>query len=132
MGRSACYTKNASGTVFTVFCLMFALAVGGQIAVGKGEDGGLAFSHMPVGLSAAYSLVTGEAQAYHTQMLERAEICRSEPGQDVVLSARTAEPWTLAYEDITTDPADWKNVAMAEYYGNASVRLGEAGQETLG
>lgn len=120
------------GTVFTVFCLTFALAVGGQIAVGKGEDGGLAFSHMPAGLSAAYSLVTGEAQAYHAQMLERAEICRSAPGQDVVLSARTAEPWVLAYKDITTDPADWKNAGMAAYYGNASVRLGEAGQETLG
>ena len=131
-GKIGVLYEKRFGTVFTVFCLMFALAVGGQIAVGKGEDGGLAFSHMPVGLSAAYSLVTGEAQAYHTQMLERAEICRSEPGQDVVLSARTAEPWTLAYEDITTDPADWKNVAMAEYYGNASVRLGEAGQETLG
>lgn len=111
------------GTVFIVFCLTFALAVGGQIAVGKGEDGGLAFSHMPAGLSAAYSLVTGEAQAYHAQMLERAEICRSAPGQDVVLSARTAEPWVLAYKDITTDPTDWKNAGMAAYYGNASVRL---------
>ena len=111
------------GTVFTVFCLTFALAVGGQITVGKGEDDGLAFSHMPAGMSAAYSLVTGEAQAFHAQMLERAEICRSAPGEDVVLPARTAEPWVLTYLDITEDPTDWKNVAMAEYYGNASVRV---------
>ena len=74
-------------------------------------------------MSAAYSLATGEAQAFHAQMLERAEICRSAPGEDVMLSARTAEPWVLAYEDITTDPADWKNAGMAAYYGNASVRL---------
>lgn len=111
------------GTVFIVFCLTFVLAVGGQIAVGKGENGGLAFSHMPAGLSAAYSLVTGEAQVYHAQMLERAEICRSAPGQDVVLPALTAKPWVLTYLDITEDPTDWKNVAMAEYYGNATVRL---------
>lgn len=127
----ALYEKRF-GTVFTVFCLTFALAVGGQIAVGKGETGGLAFSHMPAGMSAAYSLVTGEAQAFHAQMLERADICRSAPGQDVVLSARTSEPWVLAYEDITADPADWKNAGMAAYYGNASVRLGETGQETSG
>lgn len=131
-GKIGMLYEKRFGTVFIVFCLTFALAVGGQIAVSKGEDGGLAFSHMPAGLSAAYSLVTGEAQAYHAQMLERAEICRSAPGQDVVLPARTAEPWVLTYLDITEDPTDWKNVAMAEYYGNASVRLGEAGQETLG
>lgn len=124
---SALYEKRF-GTVFTAFCLVFALAVGGQIAVGKGEDGGLAFSRMPAGMSAAYSLVTGEAQAFHAQMLERAEICRSAPGEDVVLTERAAEPWVLAYEDITTDPADWKNAGMAAYYGNASVRLGDTGQ----
>ena len=124
---SALYEKRF-GTVFAAFCLVFALAVGGQIAVGKGEDGGLAFSRMPAGMSAAYSLVTGEAQAFHAQMLERAEICRSAPGEDVVLTERVAEPWVLAYEDITTDPADWKNAGMAAYYGNASVRLGDTGQ----
>lgn len=111
------------GTVFTAFCLLFALACGGQIAVSKGEDGGLAFERMPAGVSAAYSLATGEAQAYHAQMLERAEICRNAPGEDVVLPALTAKPWVLTYLDITEDPTDWKNVAMAEYYGNASVRL---------
>lgn len=86
-----------------MFCLTFTLAVG------KGEDGGLSFSRMPAGMSAAYSLVTGEAQAFHAQMLERTEICRSAPGEDVVLPARTAESWLLAYENITADPADWKN-----------------------
>ena len=91
--------------------------------MGKGENGGLAFERMPAGLSAAYSLVTGEAQEYHAQMLERAEICRNAPEEDVVLPALTAKPWVLTYLDITEDPTDWKNVGMAEYYGNASVRL---------
>lgn len=112
------------GTVFTVFCLIFALSCGGQMVVGKGEDGGLAIDRMPAGLSAAYSMLTGEAQEYHAQMLEYAEICRSAPDEDVVLPPLTAEPWVLAYLDITEDPTDWKNTAMAEYYGNASVRLG--------
>lgn len=111
------------GTVFTVFCLIFALSCGGQMVVGKGEDGGLAFERMPAGMSAAYSMLTGEAQEYHAQMLERAEICRSAPGEDVVLPPLTAEPWVLTYLDITEDQTDWKNTAMAEYYGNASVRL---------
>lgn len=118
----ALYEKRF-GTIFATFCLLFALACGGQIAVGKGENGGLAFERMPAGLSAAYSLVTGEAQEYHAQMLERAEICRNAPGEDVVLPALTAKPWVLTYLDITEDPTDWKNVGMAEYYGNASVRL---------
>lgn len=118
----ALYEKRF-GTIFAAFCLLFALACGGQIAVSKGENGGLAFERMPAGLSAAYSLVTGEAQEYHAQMLERAEICRNAPGEDVVLPALTAKPWVLTYLDITEDPTDWKNVGMAEYYGNASVRL---------
>lgn len=43
--------------------------------------------------------------------------------EDVVLPPLTAEPWVLTYLDITEDPTDWKNTAMAAYYGNASVRL---------
>lgn len=111
------------GTVFAIFCLLFALSIGGQIAVGKGEDGGLAFERMPAGLSAAYSIMTGEAQEYHAQMLEREQICRNAPEEDVVLPALTAKPWVLTYLDITEDPRDWKNAVMADYYGNASVRL---------
>lgn len=121
--------ENRFGVTFTVFCLLFALACGGQIAVGEGKDGGLAFDRMPAGLSAAYSLATGEAQAFHAQMLERAGICRNAPGGDVVLPTRTAEPRVLAYEDITTDPSDWKNTGMALYYGNSSVRLDNASQK---
>lgn len=56
-------------------------------------------------------------------MIERAEICRSAPGKDVVLPPLTEESWVLTYLDITEDPTDWKNMAMAEYYGNTSVRL---------
>lgn len=126
----ALYEKRF-GTVFTVFCLLFALACGGQIVVSKSAGGGLAFERMPAGLSAVYSLVAGEAQEFHAQMLERAEICRNAPGEDVVLPARAVEPWVLAYEDITTDPADWKNTGMAGYYGNASVRLESEGEEAL-
>lgn len=61
---------------------------------------------MLAGLSAAYSLVIGEAQEFYAQMLERAEICRNAPGEDVVLTEQTVEPWVLVYEDITTDPVD--------------------------
>lgn len=118
----ALYEKRF-GTVLAVFCLLFALSIGGQIAVGKGEDGGLAFERMPVGLSAAYSLMTGEAQEYQAQMLERETICRDAPGEDVILTALTAKPWVLTYLDITEDPSDWKNISIAEYYGNASIQL---------
>lgn len=111
------------GTVFTVFCLAFALSCGGQMVVGKGEDGGLAIDHMPAGLSATFAMLTDVAQEYHAQLLERAEICRNAPGEDVILSALIAESWVLTYLDITEDPSDWKDVARAEYYDNASVRL---------
>lgn len=45
------------GTVFTAFCLLFALAYGGQIIVSKSTGEGLALERMPAGLSAVYSLV---------------------------------------------------------------------------
>ena len=91
--------------------------------MGKGETGGLAFERMPAGLSAVYSLATGEAQEFHRQMAERSNICRSAPGEDIVLPKLTAKPPLLAYTDITEDPADWTNETMAEYYGVSTVRV---------
>ena len=56
-------------------------------------------------------------------MAERANICRSAPGEDIVLPKLTAKPPLLAYTDITEDPADWTNETMAEYYGVSTVRV---------
>lgn len=44
---------------------MFTLSCGGQMVVEKGEDGGLAIDCMSAGLSAAYSMLTGETQECH-------------------------------------------------------------------
>lgn len=35
----------------------------------------------------------------------------------------------LFFEDITTDPGDWKNVGMSEYYGKSSIVI--AADESL-
>lgn len=78
-------------------------------------------------MSAALSLVTGEAQQYHRDVLAQREILEDPDteGEDVYLNAVTSHPrvlyaWGL---EMNPDPENWINQAVAEYYNKASVTL---------
>lgn len=117
------FYKRRFGTVFIAFCLIFTASCVGVCTITKGVDGSPAVAHLPAGVSAAQSLLNGEAKAFYTEMLERDQLCRSSEERDIVLSPLSAAPYVLAYMDITEDPNDWKNLCMAQYYEKNSITL---------
>ena len=71
-------------------------------------------------VSAVHSLVNGEAQEYDRIADERMQLLLSDE-TTVVLQPFTTEPYLLYFYDITDDPTDLGNQAMAAYYGKESV-----------
>lgn len=68
-------------------------------------------------------LLQGEASAYHDTAMERLELLHDDSRQDVVLPRFSVKPQILYFDDVTTDPDDWRNVAMSHYYRKNSVVL---------
>jgi hypothetical protein len=54
---------------------------------------------------------------------ERNELVLQSKGQDLVLKPFSYFPTTFFYEDITTDPTNYRNVVFAEFYKLKSVKL---------
>jgi len=77
------------------------------------------------GVSAAGSLLTGEAQTYHRENLARQAVYLDPSEPDAIVAPFSVEPHVLFFDDITADPSDWRNTALADFYGKASVRLGK-------
>lgn len=74
-------------------------------------------------VSAAASLLSGEAQEYRVQEAERLEILYDDAVRDVELKEFSGKPYLLFYEDIEADKENWKNIRMSGYYGKDSVKL---------
>lgn len=68
-------------------------------------------------------LTSGEAQEYYTCAQERLEILKDEQIKDAQLESYPQQPYLLFFDDITTDPTDWRNTAVSYYYGKDSVVL---------
>ena len=77
------------------------------------------------GAYAAYvSLKAREAQTFDREYWGRIEILKG-PEKNVTLKPFSVKPWLLYFDDITEDAADWRNGAVANWYGKDSVVLGE-------
>ena len=74
---------------------------------------------------AGKSLISGEAQQYHSECLERERLLSASPDQDVVLSPLSVQPSALLSEDLSSDPGYWTNVTLAKWYGIRSVATGQ-------
>lgn len=73
--------------------------------------------------SALREVLQGEASTYYDTAAERLELLNDDSLRDVVLPRFSAKPWLLYFDDVTTDPADWRNVAASNYYQKSSVIL---------
>ncbi len=70
--------------------------------------------------AAAYELMSGQAGQYKAQMLERNDML--EGGEkDITFTEVRVQPHLLYHTDISEDPEDWTNKAMARFYGKDSV-----------
>ena len=81
------------------------------------------FPDMLLSISTSRSLISGEAKSYHEQYLSRLTIYTDQASNDIVVPPYTVRPYVLYFDDITIDPADWRNVALADYYGKNSAVL---------
>ena len=64
---------------------------------------------------------TGQAQQYHAEFEARVEILEDTAQPDAVLQPYSVRPRVLYFDDATPDAANWRNEAMADYYGKHSV-----------
>jgi hypothetical protein len=74
-------------------------------------------------VSAARSIMNGEAKGYHSEQLRRREISRDPEFSNIALDSLTFIPYVLFFDDLTYYPEHGFNKAMAEFYGKASIRL---------
>lgn len=121
--KTLCIVKNNSTAVFAMLLTIFAALSIGGCKIDKNENGAVQISGLPLGAEAIYELVTGEAKAYRDTNIQRLEILQNGDIKEAVLPQYTAEPYLLYINDITADTADWRNTAVAEYYGKISVVL---------
>lgn len=71
---------------------------------------------------AYYYIHTGEAYNFHQQYLERVEVLKSDV-QDVLFEPYRFKPWFLCVDDLSEDPDNEANWAMAVWYGKNSVAV---------
>ena len=72
-------------------------------------------------IQALNALRTGQAQQYHAEFEARVEILEDTAQPDAVLQPYSVRPRVLYFDDATPDAADWRNGAIAYYYGKHSV-----------
>ena len=71
------------------------------------------------------TLISGEGQTYHQEVMERIEVLNNPDISEVELKPFTCKPKLLFMSDITEDITDYKNQACALYYGKEAVKLEE-------
>jgi len=74
-------------------------------------------------IGALSTLSSGEAKAYHDSAQARFEILRDESISDAELEDFPVKPYLLYFDDITSDPGDWRNEDISTFYGKNSVIL---------
>ncbi len=71
----------------------------------------------------ARDFVNGTAKQYSSEINQRYQILYEKEIKQPVLKPISVKPEALFFDDITTDTADWRNVAMARYFQKESVIL---------
>lgn len=74
-------------------------------------------------LNAVDSLRRGYAQTYYEEHLERRAVLEDDSVKAVSFEPYTYRPYLLFFGDITENPYNWVNRAVASYYGKDSVVL---------
>ncbi len=112
-------------SAFLVICFLFVCASIGRCEAGKGPDGDVEITNLPTTVEAIISLATGEAQDFSAEARQRLELYHDNSAEHIVVPEHTVKPYLLYYGDITDDPNDWRNQAVARYYGKKTIRASE-------
>lgn len=86
-------------------------------------DSGLADIEMGyiMGFEANRVLKSGEARDYSQAAFGRNKLLLESKGKDVVVSGYSVRPGILFWVDMGTDPSDWRNEAVSNFYNLNSV-----------
>lgn len=79
-------------------------------------------------ISAARSLVNGDARIFYNESMERYAAYLDESKEDVTVEPYSSVPALFNLTDLSTDPQNWLNCAVADYFGKKSVMMQEAGE----
>lgn len=104
-----------------VIPILFVVGCIGKINVTEKEDGGASFSNLPMSLSAAYSIVNGDAKEYDAQLNNRDQLIKLNDSQFVVVPKLTVTPDVIYHTDITDNPEDWHNAHLALFYDKDAI-----------
>ena len=74
-------------------------------------------------ISALRSIVNGDAQTFYTEAMERYDMYTNETIKNIEIKPYSTKPALFEYEDLSEDPGNWLNLAVAEYFHKESVRL---------
>ena len=76
-------------------------------------------------LSAADSLLRGYAQSYHEESLHRISLLTMEGVDEVWVPNFSVCPTLLDPQELSTDPGDYRNQAVAKWYGISILHMSE-------
>lgn len=76
-------------------------------------------------ISALRSLAKGEAETFYEEAMERYALYTNEELEEVAVAPYSAKPHLFSFEDLSEDPGNWLNLAVANYYHKSSVRCKE-------
>ncbi len=105
------FLERADGRM-SVVCLILLLAVWALTAD----------KNTYTSISAVRSLAKGEAQTFYEDSMERYALYTDEAQTDVVVSPYREKPHLFSFDDLSEDPENWLNLAVARYYHKDSVR----------
>ena len=109
-----CFLER-TGKKMTVVCLFLVLAVWVLTAD----------KNTYTTISAVRSLTNGDAQTFYAEAMQRHEIYEDEDLVDVELKPYSEGPALFDFEDLSTDPGNWLNLGVTQYYHKAYVKLTE-------
>lgn len=76
-------------------------------------------------VSALRSLARGEGQTFYAEAMERHALYTDDAVKDVTVSPYSERPHLFSFQDLSENPGNWLNQAVAAYYHKTSVRCVE-------
>jgi len=84
----------------------------------------VSFASTPNNVKTAWrDLLSGDAARYSAELTKRHELLLSTREQDVLVPPLQSRPKTLFFNDLTPDPANWRNTGCARFFRKRSVAI---------
>lgn len=106
-----------------VLCIVFVTGCLGHVDVTQSDEGGALFLNMPASVSAAYSLLNGDAATYDNELNARNELLNGSLEDVIEVESLSKTPQIIFHTDITTDGMHWKNAHLALFYNKTQITL---------